>query len=179
MGFLTAIRTCLGKYVTFSGRASRSEYWWFFLFAILCILVAGMIDVMLFGQVSVTQSDGAATVTTYGTQPVQSLVGLGLFLPQLAAAFRRLHDSGRSGWYVLLPTLLALGALAVLIFGIGAASLFHGGAMDRLLTGATLLILLPTLLVLLISPLLVLWWLTRPSQPGANQYGPNPHEVIQ
>ncbi|AVO37424.1 DUF805 domain-containing protein [Pukyongiella litopenaei] len=179
MGFQTAIRTCLGKYLTFSGRASRPEYWWFFLFVLLSNVVAGLVDMAMFGQAGVTEADGSASVTAYARQPVQGLVGLALFLPHLAAAFRRMHDTGRSGWYALLPTLLGLGALVVLVFGIGAASHFHGGTMDRLLTGATLLILLPTLLVLLISPLLVLWWLTRPSQPGANQYGPNPREVTQ
>lgn len=177
MTFATAVKTCLSKYVTFSGRASRSEYWYFFLFLLLLSLVASAIDWMFFTSVaSVSGAAGTATVAQ-SSQPVQSLTGLAMFLPHLAAAWRRMHDTGRSGWYVLLPTILAGAALAVLVFGIGAANHFHGGTMDRLLTGATLLILIPTLIVLLISPLIVLFWLSRPSQPSDNIYGPNPHEV--
>jgi uncharacterized membrane protein YhaH (DUF805 family) len=89
-----------------------------------------------------------------------------------------MHDSGHSGLYALFPLLLILGAGAVLLFGIGIAGSFeHGGTMDLLFTRATLLVSIPALILLLISPLLMLWWLTRPSQPGPNAYGPNPHEV--
>ncbi len=177
MTFTQAIKTCLGKYVTFSGRASRPEYWFFFLFVILLGLAAAAIDWMFFTSVTSISSEAANATVIQSSQPVQSVVALVVFLPHLAVAWRRMHDTGRSGWHVLLPTLLAMVAFAVLVFGIGAASHFHGGTMDRLLTGATLLILLPTLIVLLISPLLVLFWLSRPSQPETNKYGPNPHEV--
>ncbi|MBK0327685.1 DUF805 domain-containing protein [Rhodobacteraceae bacterium F11138] len=179
MGFGGSIRTCLGKYLTFSGRASRPEYWYFFLFALLVSLISGVIDWQFFTTVTHLETNATRTTTAISNSPVQRLAGLVLFLPHLAVAWRRMHDTGRSGWYVLLPTILATGALVILIFGIGAASHFHGGTLDRLLTGATLLIILPTVLILSVSPLIVLWWLTRPSQPGANRYGPNPHEVSQ
>lgn len=180
MTFTTAIKTCLRKYVTFSGRASRSEYWYFFLFALLANIVTAAIDWHLFSTVVSVQSETTSTTTASSAQPTQSVAGLLLFLPQLAASWRRMHDSGRSGFYALFPLLLILGAAAVLFFGIGLAGSFsHGGSMDVLFTRATLLIVIPTLIVLLISPLLVLWWLTRPSQPGQNKYGPNPHEVPQ
>ena len=54
MTFQTAIRTCFSKYFTFSGRASRSEYWWFFLFLILPSLVATILDSVIFGSVTTT-----------------------------------------------------------------------------------------------------------------------------
>lgn len=177
MTFATAVRTCLARYVTFSGRASRSEYWYFVLFVVLAELIAGIVDWTLFGASATVVTETGTTTVATAPAPVQSVVSLALFLPHLAAAWRRMHDTGRSGWYVLLPTLLSLAALAILVIGIGTASLFDGGTLDRLLTGTTLLILIPTGLVLLVSPLLVLWWLTRPSQPGHNAYGPNPHEV--
>lgn len=179
MTFSEAVKTCFSKFLTFSGRASRPEYWYFFLFIVILNIIAGIIDWQFFTQVTTMQAEGATSVTAVSNQPVQSLFGLIVFFPHLAVAFRRMHDTGRSGLYALLPILLILGAFAVLIFGIGIASQFNGGTMDILLTRATLLIVLPTLLVLFVSPLLVLWWLTRPSQPGTNQYGPNPYEVPQ
>ncbi|KUJ73789.1 hypothetical protein AVO45_14480 [Ruegeria marisrubri] len=180
MTFTEAVGTCFSKFLTFSGRASRPEYWYFFLFIVICNVVAGMIDWQFFTQVVETEANGVKTVTATSAQPVQSLVGFVVFFPHLAVAFRRMHDTGRSGLYALLPILLFLGAMAVLIFGIGLASSFaHGGRLDILFTRATLLIVIPTLLVLFVSPLLVLWWLARPSQPGTNQYGPNPYEVAQ
>ncbi|WP_425043256.1 DUF805 domain-containing protein [Primorskyibacter sp. S87] len=180
MTFGTAVRTCFSKFVTFSGRASRAEYWYFFLFIVIWNTIAGIIDWQLFTQVSETEVDGVKTVVATSSQPVQTIAGLIVFLPHLAVAWRRMQDTGRSGLYALLPILLMLGAFGVLIFGIGFASVFDpGGSMDILFTRATGLILLPTLLVLFVSPLLVLWWLTRPSQPGTNQYGPNPHEAAQ
>ncbi|WP_424985907.1 DUF805 domain-containing protein [Microbulbifer sp. S227A] len=177
MTFAAAVKTCFSKYVSFSGRAARAEYWYFFLFLLLLSLVAAALDWAFFTSVTSISSETASATVARSSQPVQSIVALATFLPHLAAAWRRMHDTGRSGWLVLLPTLLAAGAFAVLVFGIGAASHFHGGTMDRLLTGATLLILLPTLIVLLISPLVVLFWLSRPSQPETNKYGPNPYEV--
>ncbi|WP_171136483.1 DUF805 domain-containing protein [Ruegeria sp. HKCCC1038] len=179
MTFSDAIRTCFSKFFTFSGRAARPEYWFFFLFMVIWNIIAGIIDWQFFTQVSTSQTDSSTSVTATSSQPVQSIVGLIVFFPHLAVAWRRMHDTGRSGLFALLPILLILGAFAVLIFGIGLASSFqHGGSLDILFTRATLLIVIPTLIVLFVSPLLVLWWLTRPSQPGPNKYGPNPYEVL-
>jgi uncharacterized membrane protein YhaH (DUF805 family) len=79
MNFGQAISTCLSKYATFSGRASRPEFWWFFLFQLLVSIAASMISERLNG-----------------------LVSLGLLLPALAVGTRRLHDIGKSGWWQLL-----------------------------------------------------------------------------
>ncbi len=90
MNFGQAISTCLSKYATFSGRASRSEFWWFSLFQLL-VLVA------------------AATVS----ERLYVLAGLGLLLPILAVGTRRLHDIGRTGWWQLLA-LTGIGYLVLL-----------------------------------------------------------------
>lgn len=79
MTFGNAIKTCLSKYATFEGRASRSEYWYFWLFSVLL---------------------GFFAAFTIGPQ-VQGVVSLALLLPSLAAASRRLHDSDHSGWHQL------------------------------------------------------------------------------
>ena len=84
MGFADAIKSGFNKYVTFSGRAPRSEYWFWTLFTIIASIVAGIIDAVI------------------GLGFVGTLVSLGLFLPSLAVAVRRLHDIDRTGWWVLI-----------------------------------------------------------------------------
>jgi uncharacterized membrane protein YhaH (DUF805 family) len=77
--FTAAVRTCFRKYAVFNGVASRSEYWWFFLFNFVVDVVFG--------------------VTGHVT--IRSIVELVLFLPSLAVGVRRMHDAGRSGWWIL------------------------------------------------------------------------------
>jgi uncharacterized membrane protein YhaH (DUF805 family) len=79
MEFGQAISTCLSKYASFSGRATRPEFWWFFLFQVLASLAASMIGDWLNG-----------------------LVVLVLLLPGLAVGTRRLHDIGKTGWWQLI-----------------------------------------------------------------------------
>src|SRR4051794_22391927 len=111
MGFGEAVRTCLRKYVDFSGRARRAEFWWFLLFAILVDIGAGILDGLLW------PSAGSRS-----TGPLGGLASLALFLPLLAVFVRRLHDLDRTGWWAL----FFYGAFIVL--GVGAAvSLLFGG----------------------------------------------------
>ena len=84
MGFGDAVKQALGKYATFSGRARRSEYWYFTLFNVIVSFVAGILDAVI------------------GVPATQVLVGLALLLPGLAVSVRRLHDIGRSGWWLLI-----------------------------------------------------------------------------
>ncbi len=79
MNFGQAISVCLSKYATFTGRASRPEFWWFFLFQILVSVAASMLG-----------------------DTIAALVSLGLLLPALAVGTRRLHDIGKSGWWQLI-----------------------------------------------------------------------------
>jgi uncharacterized membrane protein YhaH (DUF805 family) len=175
-GFVPSVKACLGKYATFSGRAARSEYWWFFLFVVLVSLVAAVLDSVFFTTAAPVEPQNGTAPVTVSNQPVQSVTALALMLPKLAVAWRRMHDTGRSGLYALFPLLLICGAIAVLVFGIGIADLFvSGGNLDILFTRLTLLIVIPTLVILLVSPLVMLWWLTRPSQPQPNTYGPVPN----
>jgi uncharacterized membrane protein YhaH (DUF805 family) len=87
MNFGEAIKSGFNKYVTFSGRACRSEFWYWTLFAILVAIAAIIIDREL------VDSD---------TGLVQPLTSLALFLPGLAVTIRRLHDVDRSGWWFLI-----------------------------------------------------------------------------
>lgn len=95
MQMMTAVRTCLSKYTTFSGRARRAEFWWFALFNFIVNAVLNLIDGLLFGF-GHGMMDGP---------PVQFLSGvysLLVLLPSLAVTVRRLHDTGRSGWWLLI-----------------------------------------------------------------------------
>lgn len=109
MSFGESIATCLRKYATFSGRARRSEYWWWFLFNVLVGLAARVID--------------AASGTEPGEAGVVSaIVSLGLFLPSTAVLVRRLHDINRSGWWFGAPTIIFIVLMA------GVAIIFAGAA---------------------------------------------------
>ena len=93
MTFQESVKVCFSKYADFSGRASRSEYWWFFLF----IILAGAVISIL--------SDKLAMVFYLAT-----------LLPSLAAATRRLHDTSRSGWWQLICLIPLVGLIILLVF---------------------------------------------------------------
>jgi len=176
MRFSEAVKTCFRKYVTFSGRASRPEYWWFVLFLFLGSIVAGFLDGLLFGAGSVEVTDTTFSAETDG--PLAALFSLATFLPALAAAWRRMHDTGRSGLYVLYPLIAMFGTFSFIGF-VGGMDLLAAGNFTELFSGVIGIILLFAVIVLVLSPFIVLFWLTRPSQPGPNQWGPNPQEVSQ
>ncbi len=100
MGFAAAIRSCLAKYADFRGRACRAEYWWFTLFDFLIGSAAAVID-----------ANADQTL-------LAPLLNLALLLPGLAVAARRLHDVGRSGWWLLLGLIPLIGWLVLLIWTI-------------------------------------------------------------
>ena len=85
MTFGNAVSTCLQKYVTFDGRASRSEYWWFYLFTVLISALGVVIE----------------SITGMGI--FSTLLSLAIFLPSLAVGIRRCHDSNHSGWWIICP----------------------------------------------------------------------------
>ena len=92
------------NYVTFTGRSRRKAYWVFFVFNVIATILANLIDNVL----------GLAGQSVYG--PVSMLYALAVFLPGLALAIRRLHDTGRSGWWMLLGFIPLLGWIVLLIF---------------------------------------------------------------
>ena len=101
MGFTDAIKTGFRKYIGFSGRAMRSEYWYWALFILLLQIVAWLIDMTLFG------------FNTTGINPIGAIASLATFLPGLAVSIRRLHDIDRVGWWVLLA-LTIIGAIVLI-----------------------------------------------------------------
>ncbi|MDX1796434.1 MAG: DUF805 domain-containing protein [Hydrogenovibrio sp.] len=90
MGFQESIASGMSKYINFSGRARRSEFWWFYLFTILVTWGAGLVFSFVF-----------AKLPAVGNFLID-LVSLFMLFPWLAMAARRLHDIGKSGWWLLL-----------------------------------------------------------------------------
>src|SRR3569832_1282971 len=142
MGFGEAIRVCFSKYVDFRGRARRSEYWYFVLFCGIVRFVG-----MFLGPLSI-------------------ILGLAILLPQLAAVVRRLHDTGRSGWWLLGFYGYLFGAvfLFVATFGLTARPQFD--ASSGVLVA-----------VLALGGLAYLIWLNEltllDGTNGPNEYGPD------
>ena len=91
MDIQSSIKTCFNKYATFSGRASRSEYWFFILFGVLGGIVTLIIDVMILDY----------SIESEYT-PINLIFSLILIIPSIAVACRRLHDVNKSGWWQLI-----------------------------------------------------------------------------
>ena len=110
MNIQTAVKTCFSKYATFSGRASRSEYWFFYLFTIIASIVTWVIDTMLLGYSS--EDTGAISL----------IFQIIIILPSIAVGARRLHDIGKSGWWqLLILTIIGIILLIVWFATIGSS----------------------------------------------------------
>ncbi|MSU91309.1 DUF805 domain-containing protein [Rhodobacteraceae bacterium 2CG4] len=113
MGMGTAVMSCLEKFLIFGGRATRAEFWWFYLFTVIAGVLAVPLEIFL------------------ETKMITTGVGVAFLLPTLAAGSRRLHDTGRPGW------LLAIPFLALPLYAVGPAAFGTG-----LLFGIAVLVLL-------------------------------------
>ena len=102
MNFADAVKSGLQNYITFSGRAARSQYWYWALFCILVGIGSVVIDAALFPR-------------SY-MRPVNAIAELVLFLPTLAVSIRRLHDLDRSGWWFLLIFIPLIGGIWLLVW---------------------------------------------------------------
>ncbi len=176
MTFVGAISTCFRRYASFSGRASRSEYWWFMLFVFAGNVAAGFLDGLIFGFERVEYDAGGVAYETTGW--LGAAFSLATLPPSLSAGWRRMHDSGRSGLYLLYPLIVIVGIFTF----VGILSGFHtvlAGDFAEILAGGSLVVLGIAVFVFFLSPLLVLWWLTRPSDPEPNAYGPPPSHIVQ
>jgi uncharacterized membrane protein YhaH (DUF805 family) len=101
MTFFEAISSGFRNYVGFSGRASRSEFWYWILFTVLVSIVTSIIDLEVLSS-SVT--------------PFSSIWSLVTLLPSLAMGVRRLHDTDRSGWWWLLSFIPLIGIIVLIVF---------------------------------------------------------------
>ena len=148
MTFIEAVKTCFRKFITFSGRAPRSEFWYFSLFIILIGIPEGfIIDVIPedFWHVRLFLS---LTITVV------------LFFPQMAVTVRRLHDINRSGWWIFLPSAGVIPA--------GAFAAYDLDVMFMILSfGAAVL-----------SFVVLFYWMAKKGDAASNRFGNNPLERI-
>jgi len=100
-------REALRKYATFDGRARRKEYWFFTLFNFLGLLVLTIVDM---------------AVGTFNEQAEIGLLGgiylLAVLIPSIAVTVRRLHDTDRSGWWILLNFIPVIGSIVIVVFAV-------------------------------------------------------------
>ena len=134
----------LKKYAQFGGRSQRKEFWYFFLFYSLFSIPFGVVDMFLIG-----------------TSILGTIYFLVFLTPSLAVGVRRLHDMGRSGWWMLLYTGIVLQQLAsgVKVSGRGVS----GEAVVAIV-----------FVVAAVCAVVLIVFMVRKSQPGRNRYGPGP-----
>ena len=100
-GIMDWFKKGLRNYANFSGRARRKEYWYFVLVQMGLVIIAMILDAIIFNS---------------ETGLFYIVVALGLFLPGLAVTIRRLHDTSRSGWWFLISILPLIGSIILLVF---------------------------------------------------------------
>jgi uncharacterized membrane protein YhaH (DUF805 family) len=107
------IKKCFAHYVDGKGRARRAEWWWFFLFSLIGVIVAAVLDVALFGTNSYTGAANAPVFTL--------LFSFGILCPSVSVGVRRLHDIGVSGWLyipIAIGYFFLIGGLVMLVIAL-------------------------------------------------------------
>ena len=97
------VRALTQNYCNFSGRASRSEYWWFYLFTCIVSWVVSIVVSLFSSELSIMYI-------------ASMVVGLAFLLPSLGIAVRRLHDIGKSGWWIFISLIPLIGAIILLVW---------------------------------------------------------------
>ena len=100
MGFMDAVKAGIAGYVDFNGTSTRPAFWYFVLFMVIAYIIAAIIDGVLFG----------------GAPVFYMVVALGLLLPSIANSIRRLHDMGKSGWWLLIVLVPLVGIIVLIYF---------------------------------------------------------------
>jgi uncharacterized membrane protein YhaH (DUF805 family) len=163
MTFTKAVKRGFENTLNFSGRARRPDYWWFFLFVFAGAFVLSLVQMAL----------GMA-----GNLLVR-VFQLVTFVPFLAVGWRRLQDTGRPGWYLLVP--VAIVVISAIMVGSLSASMMQGGfgtmppgemPMGRMHGQGGLFALLAV--AQFFAGIVIIWWMSRPSQRGENRFGPEP-----
>ena len=156
-----AKRPVVDKYADFNGRAPRAEYWWYVLALVVAFIVVGIIESIL----------GIRHMIAYSYGPLSAILWVATIVPSLAVGARRLHDTNRSGWWLLLP--LVPYCLAIVVGGAAMVAGAAAGGGLGMMAGAGIAGIFA--LIGLICALVLLFFMVQPSLPGENRYGPNPY----
>ncbi len=130
--FGQAVSRYFRKYATFTGRASRSEFWWVRLFLVVLSLVVALPVSLIVGLTSERRFNGTLVYSPVGIAAtiVAILIAVALLIPEIALTVRRLHDANYSGWYYLLALVPSVGGIIILILTL-ASSRPEGVRFDR------------------------------------------------
>ncbi|MEO9131575.1 MAG: DUF805 domain-containing protein [Sphingomonas sp.] len=156
----------LKRYADFSGRSRRKEYWMYTLFLLIVSIVLGMVDGILGLSRHSALTDAGSTGAAFGAFVnrglLTNLFSLATLLPSLAVAVRRLHDTNRSGWWLL--GLIVPYLVGALLMGVGAA------------TVSTSLMVVGGIAIFggAIFGIVMLFWYCAAGTPGSNDYGEDP-----
>lgn len=154
-----AIKSVLTQYIGFDGRACRSEFWYWILALVFISIGIGSVETIIWERGT-------------GAGPILRLFFIGNFLPTIAVAYRRFHDSGRSGWWIavfFISILLApLIILFIVIFAVNHTD------VSPVITPMTRFIVLGVCVGLFLYAVYICLLLCDASQIGFNKYGPNP-----
>lgn len=177
VGFVDAIKRAYSRYAKFSGRASRSEYWWFYF---LQLLVGVPLGLLAFGLGSRVTPGEAPTAMTgnLAISGLGNLWSLANFIPLLAVSWRRLHDSNKSGWWygaaIALQVVLIMLVVVALIASI--VSQCSGSSCDvssfTAPSGLLLGLVVAAVIAVLALAITILVFLLRRGEEGSNKYGP-------
>jgi len=157
----------LKRYADFQGRSRRMEFWMWVLFTLIVGLVLGFIDGILglrFGPSSSSFSSGATTgFSTFSSIGILGLLwSLATLVPNIAVSMRRLHDTDRTGWWLLLPVIPYVIGLVIML---GAAA---GQNLGLIAVGGIFS------LIGLVGAIVLLVFYCLPGTPGSNRFGPDP-----
>lgn len=166
--------TPLRKYATFSGRAPRAEFWWFTLFVILGYVAVWF---LLLGSLGGMAASGAEpSVGMFGAMGVGiifvGLFWLALIIPSIAVQTRRLHDTNRSGWWLLIYYILYIAYMFMSFSAVLAVGMDPSAPGDA--TGMLGLSMILGMVVFVYTIVLLVFW-CLPGTPGPNNYGPDPY----
>jgi uncharacterized membrane protein YhaH (DUF805 family) len=169
----------LKKYATFSGRASRAEFWWFFLFILIAYVAFWIVMMTVVGGFAASQSQPSlGVIGLFGAGSVFMLLfWIALLLPTIAVQVRRLHDTNRSGWWLGAFYLVYVVYMMLMLGTLGSAM---GSAMGEtgdptagnggLFAGAGIVAI-----VMFVYMIVMLVFYCLPGTRGPNRFGPDPY----
>lgn len=168
LGFVEAVKICFSKFVDFKGRARRSEYWWFTLF---CMLISWVLNLL------------SGIWPIFGT--ICLLVFFLLLIPSCSVQTRRLHDTGRSGWWVVVQVLLMFtvyGSLCAMLLPYADKVMFLTDNMEMMnlmmdafeQSPTAVAIMGISAFLLTIITIIIIVFSVKDSHWNENKYGPSP-----
>ena len=186
MGMVQAVRSVFSNYFDFKGRASRPEFWWFVLFTFLIGILLAILNSIIFGPQTVVETvtifpnDGSPAQTTTREKQVYNggwlhfIFQIAVFVPSIAVAWRRMHDSGKPGWWLLIPITLFVGTIFGFMIYTDGWDNFWGAAASanevkvRPQMDAFWIIFLFCVGCVITT----IFWLCRRSEQSGNKWGP-------